>query len=96
MSNLKSSVILKSLCYIMIPILLIIIIVNTASIAILVNNPDEIKQGIGYFETKRFRDYYLSEINMCSSVAFRKINTMNNISEESAKQEFKTQTEIVK
>lgn len=83
MNNLKNSNILKAICYTAIPILLIIIIVNTASIAILVNNPNEIKQGIGYFETKRFRNQYLSELVSCSTVALRNYGVEYNTQKES-------------
>lgn len=64
MDNLKSSNILKAVCYIMIPILLIIIIVNSASIAILISNPNEIKQGVSYFQTEGFRERYMYELDL--------------------------------
>lgn len=93
MKNLKSSIILKSVSYIMIPVLLLIIIVNTASIAILVNNPDEIKQGIGYFETESFKNHYLDNITSCSDITLRENARITNLEKGQNEEIYETKTE---
>ncbi len=72
----KKSNLLKAICYMLIPILLIIILINIISIAILVDNPNEIKQGKSYYETESFREDYMNIILLnCNAITRYQISS---------------------
>lgn len=88
MNNLRSSNLLKAICYIVVPILLILIIMNTASIVILVNNPNEIKQEKDYFETESFKDKYMSQLLYFCNLALRDNSTKQGTIDENIETEY--------
>ena len=59
MDDFRTSRILKALCYIIIPILVIIIGINAVSIGILVENQQEIESSKEYFQTESFKEQYM-------------------------------------
>lgn len=75
MSDFKTSKLLKALCYIIIPILVIIIGINAVSIGILVENQQEIETSKEYFQTESFKDQYMYMLGTTCSYLERRIRT---------------------
>lgn len=75
MDDFRTSRILKALCYIIIPILVIIIGINAVSIGILVENQQEIESSKEYFQTESFKEQYMYIIGATCSYLERRIRT---------------------
>lgn len=72
MEKFQESVVLKTICYILMPFMFLNIIVNAFSITYYDEYKEDIESGITYFETERFAENYFrkiySEINNISII----------------------------
>ncbi|MCI8353083.1 MAG: hypothetical protein HFJ58_05840 [Clostridia bacterium] len=62
MKKLQASVLLKAICYILMPFMFLNIIVNAFSITYYDEYKEDIESGITYFETERFAENYFRKI----------------------------------
>ena len=62
MRKLQESVVLKCICYILIPFMFLNILINTFSITYYDEYKEDIESGITYFQTKRFAENYFRKI----------------------------------
>lgn len=62
MKKIQNSIVLKAVCYILMPLLFLNIIINTFSVIYYDEYKDDIKSGITYFETERFAESYIRNI----------------------------------
>ncbi len=69
MRKLQESVVLKCICYILIPFMFLNILINTFSITYYDEYKEDIESGITYFQTKRFAENYFRKI-------YSKINSL--------------------
>ena len=72
MKKLQESVVLKCICYILIPFMFLNILINTFAITYYGEYKEDIESGITYFQTERFAENYFrkiySEINNISTI----------------------------
>lgn len=94
MDDFRTSRLLKALCYIMIPILVIIIGINAVSIGILVENQQEIESSKEYFQTENFKQQYMYMIGSTCSYLERRIRTEEKSNVQIADEEQETDAQI--
>ncbi len=87
MEKLKSSNIVKALCYFLLPMLVLIIILNAFSIIYYAENESDFLNYNGYVESERFVDQYLANIQRAIQIAENE--------KEYIKKNSKTKTEAV-
>lgn len=87
MDDFRTSRLLKALCYIMIPILVIIIGINAVSIGILVENQQEIENSNEYFQTENFKEQYIYMLKSTCSYLERIMKTEEKASVQVAEEE---------
>lgn len=72
MEKFQESVVLKTICYILIPFMFLNILINAFSITYYDEYKEDIESGITYFQTERFAENYFrkiySEINNISAI----------------------------
>ena len=71
MEKLKSAIVLKAICYILMPLLFLNILVNAFSIVYYDEYKEDIESGITYFQTERFAESYIRNI-------YSKVNSIEN------------------
>lgn len=82
--DLKESLILKLICYILVPILILIIIFNTTAI-ILASEYEEDGMSVEYFKSQAFSREYINTINSIQSRLIRNSHTYSILEVEEAK-----------
>ena len=87
MDKLKNSNIVKTLCYFLVPMLVLIIILNAFSIIYYAENESDFLNYNGYVESERFVDQYLANIQRAIQIAENE--------KEYIKKNSKTKTEAV-
>lgn len=71
MNDIRSSRWLKTICYIAVPILIAVIVLNLFSLAYYANYEEDINGTVNYFQTERFASDYLSTV-------YRAVYNINN------------------
>ena len=62
MKKLQESIVLKTICYILMPLIFLNILINTFSITYYDEYKEDIESGITYFQTERFAENYFRKI----------------------------------